>query len=237
MGIGFVLIAWGIIGLVLAVIGSLILRWVVACFTRGANNGRRWLLRAATAFPVACLAWAGTVFVFQAVVNVMVLHRDIGIGDGFDCPLPNGYALSFIDDTDIGTLYDPKDRPVWSDVKENAIDNVRVIQLAGSYVLGGSDSKRLEHFGQDGSPVDSYFLLDTRTGNRTDFKTYDDLREAAHHLSVQPSLVPIGSFYSKYRFTWFDAFAGSLLIAPPLIGAGLLTRWLMRVRRTKLAPT
>jgi hypothetical protein len=101
MGIGFVLIAWGVIGLVLAGIGSLILRWTVAYFTRGANNSRRWLLRAATGFPVACLAWAGTVFVFQAVVNVIVLHRDIGIGDGFDCPLPNGYALSFIDDTEM----------------------------------------------------------------------------------------------------------------------------------------
>jgi hypothetical protein len=111
------------------------------------------------------------------------------------------------------------------------------MQLVGPYFLGGSDSKRLEHFGQDGSPVDPYFLLDTRTGKRTDFKTYDELRQAAQHLRVQPSLVPIGSLYSKYRFTWFDAFAGILLIAPPLVCAGLLMRWLMRVRRTRLAPT
>ncbi len=85
MGIAFVLVAWGIIGSVLAGIGSLILRWVVAYFTRGANNSRRGLLRAVTLFPFACLAWAGTVFVSQAVVNVALLHRDIGLGDGFDC--------------------------------------------------------------------------------------------------------------------------------------------------------
>ncbi len=210
MGIGFVLVAWGIIGAILAGIGSLTLRWVVAYFTRGANNSRRGLLRAATLFPVVCLAWAGMVFVFQAVVNVVVLHRDIGLGDGFDCPLPNGYALSFIDVTDIGTLYNPKNQPVWSDVRENAVNDVRVMQLAGPYVLGGSDSKRLEHFGQDGSPVDSYFLLDTRTGKRTDFKTYEELRQAAQNLKVQPSLVPIDSLYSKYRFTWFECVCWAL---------------------------
>src|SRR4051794_11960498 len=103
MGIGFVLFAWGIIGSVLAGVGTLILRWLVAFVTRGANGSRRKLLRAATLFPVVCLAWAGVVFAFQAVVNVVLLHRDIGLGDGFDCPLPNGYALTFIDVTEIGT--------------------------------------------------------------------------------------------------------------------------------------
>jgi hypothetical protein len=236
MGIAFVLVIWGAIWSVLAGIGSLILRWVVAYFTRGVTS-RRGLLRVATFFPVACLAWAGTVFVFQAVVNVSLLHRDVGLGDGFDCPLPNGYALTFIDVTDIGTLYNPKNRPVWSDVRENAVNDVRIIQLAGPYVLGGSDTKRFEHFGQEGSPVDSYFLLDTRTGKRTDFKTYGELGHAAQQLKVQPRLVPIDSLYSKYRFTWFDAFAGILLGGPPLIGAALLTRWTIRLRRTRVQTT
>jgi hypothetical protein len=66
------------------------------------------------------LGWCG--FVFQAIVNVVLLHRDIGLGDGFECPLPNGYALSFIDTTDIGTVYEPKNRPVWSEIRENAVD-------------------------------------------------------------------------------------------------------------------
>jgi hypothetical protein len=129
MGIGFALIACGVIGSVLAGIGSLTLRWAVAYFTRGTTHGRRGLLRVASLFPVACLAWAGTVFVFQAVVNVVVLHRDLGLGDVFDCPLPNGYALSFIDVTNIGTLYEPKNQPVWSGFRANAVNDVRVMQL------------------------------------------------------------------------------------------------------------
>lgn len=231
MGIGFVLVVWGIIGAVLAGVGALSLRWAVAHFTRGANGSRRGLLRSVTVFPIACLFWAAAVFVFQAVVNVVFLHRDIGLGDGFDCPLPNGYALTFIDVTDIGTLYNPKNRPLWSGVMENAVNDVRLMQLSGPYVLGASDARSFEHFGDGSSPVDSYFLLDTRTGNRADFQTYNELREAAQRLSIQPGLVPISSLYSKYRFTWFDAFAAMLLLGPPLVGAVLLLRWTQRLRR------
>jgi hypothetical protein len=148
-----------------------------------------------------------------------------------DCPLPNGYALSFIDVTDIGTLYKPGNDPLWTDSRENAVNDVVVMELVGYYVLGGCDSKSLEHFAQESYAADSYFVLDTKTGKRTDFKTYDELREASQRLNIQPSLVPIGSLYSKYRFTWFDASAGLLLIAPPLIGAALLMRGIPRLRR------
>jgi len=234
MGIGFVLVAWGLISLVVAGVGSLVMRGVVAYFTRGSTD-RGKLLRRATLFPIECLFWVGIVFVFQAVINVVFLHRDIGIGDGFDCPLPNGYALSFIDVTEFGTLYKPANRPMWSDARENAVNNVRVMQLSGPYVLGGSDSRALEHFAEDSNAVDSYFLLDTKTGKRTEFKTYAELREAALHLNIQPNMIAIGTLYSKYRSTWFDVFAGLLIIVPPLIGAALLTRSVVRLRRTRAA--
>lgn len=103
------------------------------------------------------------------------------------------------------------------------------MQLAGPYVLGGSDSGGMSMT----NAVDSYLLLDTKTGKRTDFKTYDELRGAAQQLRIQTSLVPIGRLYSKYRFTWFDPFAGLLLIVPPLIGAALLMRWAVRLRKTR----
>lgn len=233
MGIAFVLVIWGFIALVFAGVGALALPWLVTHFTRGANGSRRRLLFAAALFPVACLAWAGAVFVFQAAVNVALLHRDIGLGDGVDCPLPNGYALSFIDVTDIGTLYNPENRPLWSDVRGNAVKGVRAMQLAGRYVLAGSDTKWLERFGDEGGPIDSYFLLDTRTGKRDDFKSYEELSQAAQELKVKPDLAPISSLYLKYRFTWFDAFAGILLIGPPLAGTLLLVRGTMRLRRRR----
>jgi len=218
----------------MAGLGAPILAWMTARATRKATGNRRIAIWAAAAFPFVCLGWAGAVFVFDAVINVAFLHRDVGIGDGFDCPLPNGYALSFIDTTDIGMVYELQSWPPWNDVHKNAVKNVRFLQLAGSYILGSSDSRAFEHFGQQTEAVDSYFLLDAKTSKRQDFTTYDALDAAARELNIQAKLVPISSLYSKYRPTWFDAFASVLLLGPPLIGALVLSRWVLRLRRTRV---
>lgn len=221
MGIGFVLIIWSVIGLVAAAVGSAVLPALVECFTDVESLSGRRLVRAATRFPFGCLVWAGVVFVFQAVVNVGFLHRDPGLGNGFDCPLPNGYALSFVGVTDIGTLYDPKDL-----IREREVSYVRTMQLAGPYVLGGCGSSWVDRAGEE---IATYFLLDTRTGKRADFKSFDELRQAARQVNVEPGLVPIGSIYTKYRFTWFDLFVAMLLVGPPLIRAVFLVRWTLRL--------
>jgi hypothetical protein len=233
MGIGFVLIIYALGGSAAAVIGALVLRGLGTRFVPGQSRSRKLLIRTVTAFPFACLFWAGGVFVFSAAVNVTLLHRDVGIGDGFDCPLPNGYALSFIDTTDAGSVYNPKGRPVWSEVREDAVNDVTAMQLAGPYILGGVDSHRLEHWEHDVVTADSWFLLNTKTRERTDFKSIEELKESARRSNITLSLVPIGDLYSKYRFTWFDAFAGALLVVPPLLAFALLTRWTLRLRRTR----
>jgi hypothetical protein len=86
------------------------------------------------------------------------------------------------------------------------------MQVSGPYILG-----RIT--------VDSYFLLNASTGEKTDLETYDEFREAAVNSKIKPALVPIDSLYSKYRFTWFDAFAAFLLSVPPLIAFAVQIRW------------
>jgi hypothetical protein len=141
MGIGFVLIVYAVGGTIAAAIGCLVLRRLVAGFVPESSRPRSLLIRAVTAFPFACLLWAGGVFVVSATVNVVWLHRDVGIGDGFDCPLPDGYALRFIDRTDVGTVY--RQNAVWSsDVRQNRVDDVTAMQIAGPYILGSVDSQR-----------------------------------------------------------------------------------------------
>jgi hypothetical protein len=89
-----VLLAAAVVGTVLASIGGFILGSATAWFTKGvASRRRRTAILAAVAFPFACLAWGGLVFAFQAIINTTVLHRDVGVGDAWECPLPNGYAL------------------------------------------------------------------------------------------------------------------------------------------------
>ena len=115
------------------------------------------------------------------------------------------------------------------------MNDVTVMQLAGPYILGGVDSHRIEHFEQDIGAADSWFLLNTKTGERTHFKTLEELNESARRSNITVNLVPIGDLYSKYRFTWFDVFAGALLVVPPLTAFALLTRWTLRLGRTQEA--
>ena len=63
MGIGIVLIFWGVVGLIGATIGSAILPRIASYFTQGAVQRSRRLIWAIRLFPFACLVWAGGVFI------------------------------------------------------------------------------------------------------------------------------------------------------------------------------
>ena len=52
-------------------------------------------------------------------------------------------------------------------------------------------------------------------------------------LEIALNLQPIANVYGKYRFTWFEVFAGLLTCLPPLAGAVLLVGWVIRVRRAR----
>jgi hypothetical protein len=234
MGIGFVLLIWAVVGIVLAGTGALVLRCTAAYLTRGAQRGRKTLILATSLFPFACLGWAAAVFAFQAIINEAVPHRDAGLGDTWSCPLPNGYALLMIDTTDQGFVYNPKiqlDGGVAE--QEDAIAAVRLVQIAGRYIHGGSDSRAFERLENRGQQVDSYFLLDTQTGTHTNYPSYEALRSKALELGIALSLERIDTIYGRYRYTRFEVFVGLLLCLPPLVGAVLLVRWIIRVRKTR----
>lgn len=231
MGLGIVLIFWGMVGLMGASIGSAILPGIASHFTFGRARGSRRLIWALRLFPFACLFWAGGAFMFYAVVNEFVFHRDPGIGDGWTCPLPNGYALEMIDVTDRGFIYNPKTQKIDGAVlaSDDALADVCVLQLAGRYILGGAPC-RTDVPPDDHDAVLSYFLLDTATGTHSDFPTYDALRAAAAPMKIQLKLEPIYDVYGRYRFTWFDALAAAGIFGVPLVFACLLLRWIWRIR-------
>ena len=232
MGIGFVLLIWAVIGVFLAGIGAAVLGGTAAYLTRGAKQGRKRLIFVASLFPVVCLGWAGVNFVFQAIVNETVFHRDAGLGDTWNCPLPNGYALLMIDTTDQGWVYDPKTQSDGSvSDQEDAVGGVRALQVAGRYILGGADTRSFQQQEYQSDQIDTYFLLDTQSGKQVRFPDYAALRAKAQELGISSNLEPIASVYSRYRFTWFDVFAGLLFLVPPLISAFLLLRWTLRMMK------
>jgi hypothetical protein len=235
MGIGFVLVVWAVVGTVLAGIGTLVLGGITEWVTKGAEEGRRRrTILAACILPFACLGWAAVLFVLQAFVNESFLHRDAGLGDSWDCPLPNGYAITMVDVTDNGWVYNPKTQ---SDggvgEQEDAIAGVRSLQVAGRYFLGASDTGAATKIAPASSDVDRYFLLDTQDGKRVDFANYDAMNSAAAHLGIHPELERIDVVYSRYRFTWFDVLVGFLLCVPPLVYVAVLARQILNVRRAR----
>lgn len=149
------------------------------------------------------------------------------------CPLPNGYALLMIDTTDQGWVYNPKTQPDGVGEQADAVAGVRVVQVAGPYILGGSDTRPFDQSESGSDQVNSYFLLDTQIGQHTNYPSYEGLRGRARELGIVLHLEPIDTVYGRYRFTWFDDFVGLLAFLPPLVGAVFLIRWIIRVRKTR----
>jgi hypothetical protein len=244
MGILFVLVFWAVVGSIAAVVGALVLRFLTSTLTRNVQSDsnkltQKLLMRFATWLPLACLVWAGILFIFQGFVNTTYLHRDLGLGDSSYCPLPNGYSLLMIDVSDEGTVYNPK-----SQLSDDTVSNqlgtifgVRELQVAGINLLGGADSKYSEHFGQNilPPPLDRYFILNTETGQHVDFKSKEELKIAASKLGVPLKLEPIFDVYRRYRFIWFDIAVVFLLILPLFIAVGLLLRSILRLRSSRVA--
>jgi len=234
MGLVLLLFLWAGVGCVFVAIGSAILGVTTYLLTRKVGAGRRRAIVAAVFLPPACLAWAAVMFSFQAIVNEGLLDRDLGAGDTWHAPLPNGYQILMIDATDQGWVYNPrsqKDSIVVT--REDSVSGVRELEVSGRYILGGTDSKGFEHLGDGKGPVDGYFVLDTELGKRTEFQSYDALRVNAMSLGIDPHLQPIHDVYSKYRFSWFDVFAGVVFILPPIAGLLLLGGWVVRMRRRR----
>jgi len=236
MGLGIVLLLWAVVGIVVASLGAVLLASAVAFFTRG-GRGRRRVIILAAVFPFICLGWGAAVVIVQGIVNETFLHRDFGLGDAWRAPLPNGYSILMIDVTDQGWVYNPTTQLDSSGVveKEDAVSGVRYLQISGPYILGSSDSHSFEHAGTDSKEVDSYFLLDTATGKRTNFADYESLHRIATEHNIRLNLEPIDSVYSRYRFSWFDVFVGVLFVLPPMVAFLTLVLWVMRVRRTRVA--
>lgn len=97
MGLPIVLLMWLVVGLVVAGVGAVVLISIARVLTRRVTAGRRRIVVAAGLLPFICLGWEGCVFVVQAIVNEGFLRRDLGLGDTWHAPLPNGYQVMMID--------------------------------------------------------------------------------------------------------------------------------------------
>ena len=233
MGIGFVLILYAIALTVAASVGAVVLGLVSKRLTRHAGPKHTRVVFASAALPFLCVAFAGVWFVSYSVINSEVFHRDPLLGDSWETPLPNGYALLMIDTTDQGTVYNPKTQDEGGVVAErpDSIPGVRQLQVSKNLIFGASDSGYFGRLGEDSEFVDTYFELDTSKGTHADFKSLDQLRQQAARDGVSLNLREFQSVFGDYRTTWFDYFAGVILLLVPTAGFLLLARWVWQVHR------
>jgi hypothetical protein len=216
---------------VLAIVAGFVLGWVAEFFIRHATEGRREAIRAVRWLPFKCLMSVAIVFISYQVVNVAVRHNTSLRGDVWTCRFPNGYGILMIDSTYEGFVYDTKIRGLrieGIEDQEGTVGGVRIVQIAGRYILGGSVSG---YVGPDGD-VDTYFLLDTQTSKHTNFLSYDTLRNSAAQLGIPLKLEPVYDVYKRYRFTWVDLAFALLASIPPLVFGWLLLRQIARLRKS-----
>ena len=237
MGIGLAIVDWVLKGTVLATACAILAGLTAANLVPRGRVGRTRLILWTCVYPFACSAWLLGVFVFQAYVNEALLYRDAGIGETWQTPLPNGYAVLLLDETHDGTVFDPathfstgSNNDVYPDGPD-AVSGVRVIQVAKNRILGGAGPRGQYSSQAARDRVDYYFLLDTSAHTRANYDNYDDLTLAATALGIATRLEPLYDVYKRYRYTWFDLFVVTLALIP-VLGAGfVIGRRILRLRR------
>lgn len=233
MGIVFVLNLYALALAIAASVAALVLGASTYLLTRRSDPKRKLAVLASILFPFACVVFAGGWFVTYAIINAEIFHRDPGLGDSWETPLPNGYALLMIDTTDEGTVYNPKTQPDQGSVmsRDDTVFDVRQLQISKNLIFGASDRRDSDPIGLDSNVLDFYFELNTRTGRHTEFKSLEALRQRATSEGVSLNLRKFYSVYLDYRTTWFDYLAGAILLLAPSVGFAVLARWVWKIRR------
>lgn len=219
-----------------ATIGAAVLGTAAFFLTKTSPNKKRAIV-ASVLFPYACVAFAGAWFVGYAVINETAFHRDPMLGDSWQTPLPNGYALMMIDTTDQGTVYNPRTQGGYGSLgsSEDSEFGVRQLQVSGGLMFGARDSGDFSRIGESSTAVDTYFELNTASNRVVEFKTIAELRTRAAEEGITLNLRPFESVFGDYRTTWFDYAAGAVLLLVPLIAFGFLARWIWRIHQGSVA--
>jgi hypothetical protein len=210
VGTGFALIFWVVVGTTLALLCSFILLVLTWAFVHGRPHGKRIAAQAA-ALPFVSLVWFGIAFFAMSLANDILYGRDMGIGDAYYCPLPNGYRLSMIDVTNQGAVMDDR-YPLSSGHR------VRSIQISDGHIWGAAPDAQASSLNSKSDPTDSYFEIDTISRSLRHFASLDEMKLAASASGITLNLEPVYDFYTRGHPTRFYHIAFTLSLLPPVGG-------------------
>jgi hypothetical protein len=207
MGLGIVLLFWGIVGAVLAGAAAVALAGMAYLFDRRRRQRvrRGWLVIAAV-LPFVSLAYAAAGFVAYGAYCELVRDVDMGIGDSWRVPVTDGYRLIMIDTPDQAFLEDSSGRQLHYGLKR--------IGAAG-HVIAGEDEHGL-------FAIDAQRHTDETIASESALRTVSTLDGSA--------LIAPADFYDRHRWSAPDAVAGALIVAPPFLLLCVLAVRFVRTR-------
>jgi hypothetical protein len=195
MGLGIVLLFWGIVGIILASAAAAILAAVVYAFDRRHGLARRgWVLTAA-AVPFVSLGYAAAGFAAYAVYCEVVRDVDLGIGDSWRVPLGHGYRLIMIDTPDQAFVESPTG-----------------VQLHMGLARIGTTEDLIV-----GEDAQGLFVIDGSHQTEHAVAPESGLRGIVLGGSGQLQLVSPDDFYNRHRWGMPDVFAAIAIIVPPFL--------------------
>ena len=175
MGLLFIAIIWLVVFAAIAVILGMIGVAVVYPFLSKSRRKRKMLLTFLT--PMAGIAsYVGSSIIAMIIISEL-LNVDLGFGDSWKAPLPNGYQLTSVDMPENGSIYKDDDFLV------KGIDGVQQIEVIGDSVIGFAGKK--------------YFLLDTKDGNITYYPSVLELQKRVGEPKI--ALISNDDYYWAVR--------------------------------------
>jgi len=231
MGPLFVVLLWIMVGGTFSIVGGfafwLLARWLLL----GIPVGLERASIIAGALPLAGFAYLfGCVLVFSVWSGAR--GRDWGWGDTWDTPILGNYHLAMIDVTDQGMVCYQPIRNAMADAGPSIADGVRRLEVRPPYLIGAAAPNTITEYPHT-SPETLFFMVDTRSGARRDFKTLAALDSAAQQLGGPLRLESVNTIYNRYRYQLIDLIPVCLLAIPPLIGFIFLFRAFLRLRATR----
>ena len=212
---------------ILALTGLLLSRLVDLMLRRAAPKQTKWL---AFTFPFALIAYFSICF---ALISAWLPspHRS-----QWDVTLTGNYHLFLIKD-DSAAIYDASVPGVFDHGAvlqlpghPEIIFGVHTLEVRPPFIFGFATPTAYDHAAQSyDKPL--YFLLDTRTGTRTDEPSMDALKNDAVRLGGWPPMFgTVKAAYRHYRVPLVHSHFYLLSCIPPLIFLYFAIRTLLRMR-------
>ena len=167
----FGMLIWACVSIALAIVLGL-LGVLIALPLAGKHKRKRKLTLAFLSPGLAIAILIGCSIVTMIVTSV-ICDVDLGIGDAWSAPLPNGYKITSIDMPGNGSIQK------WEDHSLTNV-NVNQLQVIGDTIIGKYDKN-------------DYFLLDTRTDSISHYYNIESLQTRLNGPKIE--LIENSDFY------------------------------------------